>query len=80
MTGGSTTASSFTIFLKRMFKCLDTNEPSWKHNTIILLDNASYHKTPAVRDFFRIKGVKLMYSAPYSFRAVPVERFFALVK
>ena len=44
------------------------------------MDNATYHKTQSIQKFFRSVGVKLMYTAPYSYRASPIERFFAVVK
>ena len=43
---------------------------------IILLDNATCHKTLAIRSWAKETGVILLYNIPYFSKANPVELFF----
>ena len=52
----------------------------WREETVILLDNATYHRSAEVRAGFKKLGVPVIYSGPYSFVSAPVERYFALLK
>ena len=70
----------FLLFLRKLFDKLSKEERSWKENTIILIDGASYHHTDNVRDFISKTGVKVVLSAPYSYEGAPIEMFFHLLK
>ena len=60
-------------FFQHLFRTLDEEREGWRENTIILLDNAAYHKAAAVLDLFAKENVKLMFTGPYSYAAAPCE-------
>ena len=41
---------------------------------------ATYHKTPEMRECYKYLGLKVVLSAPYSYAAAPVELWFARLK
>jgi transposase len=45
-----------------------------------LLDNASIHRSRAVKAHFEAMGLPLMYLEPYSFKMAAVEKLFSFVK
>ena len=68
-----------TFFL-HLFKMLDYERPNWRQNTIIMLDNAAYHKTKAALEFFKAFKVPILFTAPYSYSLSPIEMLFSFVK
>lgn len=46
----------------------------------MLLDNCASHKTDMVRRVFASLEVPVVFSAPASFKVVPVELFYAAIK
>ena len=76
----NTDADVFLLFLKKLFDKLSSEEHSWKENTVILVDGASYHHTESVRDFICKSRVTFVLSAPYSYETAPIELFFHLLK
>ena len=49
-------------------------------DSIILIDNAPYHTGEEIRDYLHKMEVPVMYSAPYSYSAAPIESLFSLLK
>ena len=49
-------------------------------NSIILIDNAPYHTGEEARDYLHKMQIPIMYSAPYSYSAAPIETLFSLLK
>ena len=76
----ATDEDTFRLFVSKLAEKLDTERPGWKKDTVILLDNASYHGSKLTRKFFAYHGIQTMYTGPYSYSAVPVELFFAALK
>jgi len=48
--------------------------------SVLIMDNASFHRTARVEDLCAEAGVILMYSPPYSPDLNPIEEFFAELK
>ena len=46
----------------------------------LLWDNAPYHSSDETRAALQALGFKLIFSAPYSYSAAPVEMLFSCVK
>ena len=44
---------SFCYFLTMLVRRLDETKPNWRQNSIILVDNATLHKTPEVYELVR---------------------------
>ena len=59
---------------------LDEDTPGWEDDSIILIDNASYHRGDEIRRQFRKMQLPIMYSAPYSFNTAPIETLFSQLK
>jgi len=42
---GKTNRFTFGFFLSKLCSHLDSEDPNWRLKTVILLDNASYHRS-----------------------------------
>lgn len=54
--------------------------PTLKPGDIVVMDNLSSHKNPAVRAAIRAAGAKLFYLPPYSPDLNPIEKAFSKLK
>lgn len=54
--------------------------PTLSPGDIVILDNLSSHKRPAVRQAIRSAGAKLLFLPPYSPDLNPIEQVFAKLK
>ena len=59
---------------------LDNERKNWRQNTVIMLDNAPYHKSQLLLKFFELKKISVLYTGPHSYDAAPCELFFAAFK
>ena len=59
---------------------LDEETPGWQESSVILLDNAPYHVSADARSYLRKMQVPIMYTAPYSYSASPIESLFSILK
>jgi transposase len=74
---GSTEGEIFEDFIKELLShCGKWPEPK----SVIVMDNASFHRIERVEQLCRKAGVKLMYLPPYSPDLNPIEEFFAELK
>ena len=80
MTQVNTNASIIKMFLSQLSSRLDVERPSWRDDSVLLLDGASYHICPEVREHMKVLGIPVIFTAPYSYAACPVELFFAYFK
>jgi transposase len=63
-------------FNKLLLHCGRYPEPK----SILVMDNASFHRTDRIQQMCDARGVKLIYLPPYSPDLNPVEEFFAELK
>ena len=54
--------------------------PTLRPGDIVVMDNLSSHKDPAIRQAIRAAGAKLFYLPPYSPDLNPIEQAFAKLK
>lgn len=54
--------------------------PTLRPGDIVVMDNLSPHKTPAVADIIRAKGADVWYLPPYSPDFNPIEQMWSKVK
>jgi transposase len=54
--------------------------PTLRLGDIVVMDNLSSHKDPAIRRAIRAAGAKLFYLPPYSPDLNPIEQAFAKLK
>lgn len=67
-------AASFTAWVEEQL-C-----PTLAPGDIVIMDNLSSHKRPAVRAAIRAKGARLLFLPPYSPDLNPIEQVFAKLK
>ncbi len=71
---GSTNSTLFNYWLQNhLFEELDGN-------STIIMDNASFHKTPLTRQLIEDAGHTLLFLPPYSPDFNPIEKDFAIIK
>ena len=68
------------IFLSQLVQMLDAEDRHWRQDTVIIWDNASYHKSHRTRSLLQTLGVPLMQLGPYSYDMAPAELLFAKIK
>ncbi|WP_414882120.1 IS630 family transposase [Sphingomonas sp. Leaf5] len=67
-------AQSFTDYIEQ---CL---VPTLSPGDVVIMDNLSSHKRPAIRNAIRTVGAKLLFLPPYSPDLNPIEQVFAKLK
>ena len=73
---GSTNAETFESFILEVLNaCAD-----WESTPVLVMDNASIHRSRRVRQMCIDAGVILLYLPPYSPDFNPIEEFFAELK
>ena len=68
------------IFFHALVKKLDKERPNWREDTIIMLDNATYHKSVTTLKLLQSLQVPTLYTGPHSYTAAPCELLFASYK
>ena len=76
----NTDQDTFMLFMRHLVAKLDQETPGWQENSVILLDNAPYHVSADARTYLRKMQVPIMYTAPYSYSASPIESLFSILK
>ncbi len=66
--------------MKHLAEALDAENPEWRTTTVILLDNASYHKSSVTMPILKQLELPIMYSGSYSFNIAACELFFSRLK
>ena len=68
------------LFFRQLVKKLDRERAGWRQDTVILLDNAPYHKSKATMTLFAALDLPVMFTGPHSYAAAPCELWFAAFK
>jgi transposase len=71
---GHTTSEVFMTWLEEVLI------PVWNINDILVMDNASWHKTKKVKDLLEKHNIKYIYQPPYSPDLNPIEHYWANMK
>ena len=72
--------SMMKLFFSHYIKLMNAKKPNWRDDHIILLDNATYHTSGSMMDFYEEYNVPIIFTGPHSYSAAPVELFFAHFK
>jgi transposase len=77
---GKTNAITFLLFIVKLLSSLDQEDSNWRSNSLLLIDNAPYHRSKSVRNFLISNNVPVLFLGPYQFNMAPVEKFFSFIK
>ncbi|KAJ3548569.1 hypothetical protein NM208_g933 [Fusarium decemcellulare] len=74
---GSTDSAVFEEFIEQLLHhCGKWPEP----NSVLVIDNASFHKSPKIKEMCEEASVEVLFLSPYSPDYDPIEEFFAELK
>lgn len=71
---GYTNTEYFNLWVKKNLL------PELKPNQVVIMDNASFHKSQKTRDLIESKGCTLLYLPPYSPDLNPIEKMWGSMK
>ena len=69
-----------SVFFVQLVKKLDEENKQWRKDTVILLDNAPYHKSAELLTLLKELQIPVLFTGPHSYAAVPIELWFAAFK
>ena len=73
-------SSMMQLYFSHLIKLMNAKNANWRNDYIILLDNASYHTSEVMMEFFNKYQVPIIFTGPHSYSAAPIELFFAHFK
>ena len=62
---GKNNSNTLMLLLIKLSNYLDTVNAKWRHNTIIMIDNAPYHRSKLMMEKYELLKVPLMFLGPY---------------
>ena len=62
---GKNNSSTFMLFLIKLSNHMDTISNNWRQNTIIMVDNAPYHRSKLIMEKYQVLKVPIMFLGPY---------------
>lgn len=66
--------------MAKLCKHFDKIDPSWRDSTIVMMDNAAYHRTAERLGHFERLRIPIMFLGPYHYKMSPVELYFNYIK
>ena len=80
LTQVNTDGDIFRLYLSWLAEQLDKEQPSWRQDSVIQLDNASYHSSNDTLAHIKMLNIPVIFSGPQSYDASPAELLFAYFK
>lgn len=77
---GMNNSERFWYFLLKLCIHLNTKDQNWRLKTLIVLDNAAYHRSRQMMDNYRRLKIPIMFLGPYQFSLAPMELMFSYIK
>ena len=77
---GSHNSWTFLAFMVKMVYHLDEHVRDWRHRYVVVLDNCAAHTSAISTRVLAHLQVPLLFTAPASYAALPVEGIFAMLK
>ena len=68
------------VFFHHLASKLDSERQNWRENTILLIDNATYHKSAQMLKIFKQLRLPIMFLGPNSYNTAVCEMVFAALK
>ena len=66
--------------MHELVEILDKKDISWRNNTLVLLDNASYHTSTQTMKVLSLLEIPVIFLGPYSYLMNPIELFWGMFK
>ena len=76
----NTTSEVVCLFVSQLVELLEEEVPTFRANTVLQFDGATYHRSAETRNYLANVGVKTIISGPYGYEIAPIEMFFARMK
>ena len=80
LTQSNSNATVMRVFFVNLVRRLDRERPTWRNDTVIVLDNAPYHVAQSTLKLFEQLRVPVLFLGAHSYSAAPCELFFAWFK
>ena len=77
---GNNNECSVSAFFVALADHLDHHFSDWRDTHMLLLDNCPSHKTSLTMNTLERLNMPVLFSAPASFKAIPVEGMFGAIK
>ena len=77
---GNSNSKILEIFFHNLCRKLEKENPKYKENVVLLLDNASYHTCPATLSVLKKLKIPVLFTGPNSYLAAPIELLFGAFK
>jgi hypothetical protein len=62
---GRNNSLTFALFLIKLSQHLDANDENWRSSTVIMIDNAPYHRSKMMMEKYELLKVPVMFLGPY---------------
>ena len=62
---GKNNSGTFSLFLIKLSNYLDSVNPQWRQSTIIMVDNAPYHRSKVMMEKYPSLKIPIMFLGPY---------------
>jgi DDE superfamily endonuclease len=74
--------NSYTLghFLIKLVEHMNSVDKDWRKESIVMLDNAQYHRGAVTTEIFKNLDLPVLYLGPYHFKMAPVEMMFSHIK
>jgi len=80
LTQVNTTNQVMEIYLRQLVLKLNKERIDWRSDTILCLDNASYHNSSSTMELFEELRIPVIFTGPHSYDFAPCELFFSWFK
>ena len=77
---GINNSEKLWYFLLKLSRCLNRSDNNWRLKTIIMLDNAPYHRSRYMMENYGRLKLPIMFLGPYHFNMAPIELMFSYIK
>lgn len=77
---GCNSSSTFILFMIKLATYLNHQKADWRKNTVLMIDNAPYHRSSKSMEAYTNLKLPIMFLGPYQFHLAPVEKLFSYIK
>jgi transposase len=77
---GTTNSDTYFLYIMKLAQRLYLHDRHWRDNTILMMDNAPYHRSAVNMQRYSKHRIPIMFLGPYHFKLAPVEMMFSYIK